>query len=530
MDKLVILDHTMSRLFDLDVKDIIKPCMIEDQTTGENMLEFSYPLFDPDYKIEGGHIILIPDIDGRLQPYQVKDTGLSAYEDHIYKVTGEHLYYELGDGPAKSYNRVNDIAQIALAHALEDTRWKIGEIDPAITDLKSYSGTYQNPLEILRQVEKEYDCRLRFRAELHPTCIEGLYVDMELVDTVFSGQRFEFGRNLKGIDINVDYEQVKTALIGVSIGATSDPVTGEPLDLTFENAEWKTANGDPVNKPLGQNWVGDEAARGLYGLYDPDTGIMEHRFGLYDKGAAQTAEGLLQATWEVGQRKHFSPKVNIEAEVADLSTVKLVDVRTGEPVKLDREKIRLGNICYVIATGEGLLAALDVRIVRIERHLKEPGKTVVIFGDKFFSSSDYFRELEMEIDAKTRAAYQADRGPGATVTIASQETSAYSQYADIVVPTGQTLDTYFAIAMNRISEDYGGHILILEGTYLYDNGLVVNKNNLTISGQGEGTIIKLADNRTAATNGLYAVGVDGLQIRDIVFEGNKDNQESYETH
>src|SRR5690625_6624992 len=35
--------------------------------------------------------------------------------------------------------------------------------------------------------------------------------------------------------------------------------------LTFEDVEWSVANGDPVDKPLGQKWVGDPDALYKYG-------------------------------------------------------------------------------------------------------------------------------------------------------------------------------------------------------------------------------------------------------------------------
>ena len=527
--RFILLNKELKRIRDLNSDNIIKPLVVQDYNTGEHKLEFSFPLEDPADVINGDQVILCEDEDGELVPFKVVETDITAQGTQVMFVRAEHLFYELSDGLVKTYSRVNDTAEIALAYATDGTRWQVGNVDESITDLKSYAGSYHNPLQVLRNIEDTFEARLKFRVELGKTVVDGMYVDMHEIDVQFSGQRFEFNHNLTDIDITVDHSQVKTALTGLSPGAGTDPVTGEPIPLTFASAEWSIADGDPADKPLNQTWVGNEEAKQLYGIYNPEIEEMEHRFGLYDTSAAETAEGLLQATWLIGTRRHFSPKINIEAKVADLSQVKFIDIKTGSPVKLDHEKIRLGNICYVMAEHKGLLAAMDVRIIRVERYLKEPGNTVVIFGDVLFTVSEYIKELEDSIDARVKRAQPDDRGPGATVTIASQDTSNYPEYADIVVPEGMAFDAYFADAVSRITVN-GGHILILEGLYTYEDTLVVDKNNLTISGQGEGTVIKLADNRTAATNGLYAVGVDGLQIRDIVFEGNKDNQEDYETY
>ena len=62
-------------------------------------------------------------------------------------------------------------------------------------------------------------------------------------------------------------------------------------------------------------------------------------------------------------------------------------------VQLEHEKIRLGQIAYVVAKDKGLLAAVDVRVTRIERHLKEPWKTRIVFGDPI-ADSDYIAEIK----------------------------------------------------------------------------------------------------------------------------------------
>ena len=521
----IVLDAELNRLYDLGDEDIINPVTVEDYNTGEYTLEFAYPAVDPDMIVEAGQIILIKDEDDDWTPFQIDAVTLQGRREKVLKVRCVHLYYEIGNGVPQVYSWTNYTAAQAIAAAITDTRWDVGNIDASIVDLNSISGNYDTPLKILRSIATEWTARLKFRATVGTTSITGLYVDLIEIDNEFTGQRFEFGHNLSGIDITTDFSRCYTALTGLVPGALTDPVTLLPQPLTFATAEWSTATGDDATKPVGQTWVGNEASRLLYGIYNPDTGLMEHRHGIYDSGAAASAETLLAATWLIGTRYHFAPQVNVEATIADLSKVRLVDIETGAVTSLDNDKIRVGNVCYVIAENNGLLAAVDARIIRIERYLKEPEKTRIILGDAMMFASDYFTTLADSLESRDARSRPTDRGPGAAVTIASEDTSANPSYADIVVPAGYTnFQASIASAIALLPAE-GGQILILEGEYVYDGNIVIDRSNVTITGQGEGTVIKLKDGASDGVHGFYvSEQLYGTTIRDLVLDGNKDNQ------
>ena len=520
----IVLDAELNRLYDLGDEDIINPVTVEDYNTGEYTLEFAYPAVDPDMIVETGQIILIKDEDGDWTPFQVDAVTLQGRREKLLKVRCVHLYYEIGNGVPQVYLWTNYTATQAIAAAITDTRWQVGNIDASITDLESISGNYDTPLKILRSIATEWTARLKFRATVGTTSITGLYVDLLEIDNEFTGQRFEFGHNLAGIDITTDFSRCYTALTGLVPGAQTDPITLLPQPLTFAAAEWSTATGDPATKPLSQTWVGNETARELYGIYNPDTGLMEHRHGIYDSGAAESPATLLAATWLIGTRYHFAPQVNIEATIADLSKVRLVDIATGAVTSLNNDKIRVGNVCYVIAENNGLLAAVDARIIRIERYLKEPEKTRIILGDAMMFASDYFTELADSLEARDARSRPTDRGPGAAVTIASEDTSANPTFADIVVPASATdFQDYFASALALLPAE-GGQILILEGEYIYDGEINITKDNVTVTGQGEGTVIKLAPGQTGFNYGFVIDEKSSVTIRDLVIDGDRDNQ------
>ncbi|UNC91704.1 phage tail spike protein [Candidatus Contubernalis alkaliaceticus] len=538
MDRIILLDKNLKQLCQLHPELVIDPQTIEDANTHEHQLFFSYPLyahekiFEPgSYENwpEDGQCIVIPDADGDLQPYLVDDSDVSAAAEDIRSVKCNHLYFELGDGPIRNYILVNAVPSTVISAALVGTPWQLGYISPSLTAItENFYDYYLNPLQFLRIIELKYKARLKFRVEFDSHGHVTRYVDLLEIDDEFKGQRFEFGWNLHGININVTRKGLKTALVGVAIGEEIDPATDEPLPLTFKNFEWSVANGDPVNKPLGQDWVGCEDARELYGIADNEEGML-HRYGLHES-QAETEEDLLLDTWhEVGDQSR--PRFTVDASVTDLEQIQLVDILTDAPAQLSHEKIRLHNVCYIIARKKDLIAALDAKIIRIHRYLKDPGSTQVTFGDHIPLGSDYVRRLKRDITYKDKRRRELDRGRGpATVTIASEDTSRAPWYANIIVPAGaQNFQSYFTQAVSLLPDE-GGRVVVLEGEYVYEGNINIPKNKIKVSGQGEGTKLKLKNNINASVSGIVAFQKTGIEITDISMDSNKGNQVSGDTY
>lgn len=300
-------------------------------------------------QLEGGNTVIIPDMDGDLLPFVIRESEIiGAGGQVIRRAICAHLFYELGDGPVRAYSLTNATPATAISAALAGgTRWSAGDVDPELLTLtKDFDTDYLNSLEFLRLIEKEFDAQLKFRVEIDGgagiigNTISAYLVDLIAPDEIFSGKRFEFGHDLQRIKIVVDHSQVKTALFGHALGEEIDPLTGDPLPLTFEGEEWSRAAGDPADKPLGQDWVGNEEARKLYGIYDPATGERLHRYGKHESEAESAGE-LLENTWLIGERYHFRPLVSIEGDVADLEGVKIVSVEDeqGPEIAYDRKSM-----------------------------------------------------------------------------------------------------------------------------------------------------------------------------------------------
>src|SRR5690606_12654477 len=83
--------------------------------------------------------------------------------------------------------------------------------------------------------------------------------------------------------------------------------------ISFADVEWKVENGDPVDKPLGQEWVGDPEALAVWGFQ----GGTVHRFDFVIFEDVEDPEELLRLTWEELQRRK-APQVNYRVKIIDL--------------------------------------------------------------------------------------------------------------------------------------------------------------------------------------------------------------------
>jgi parallel beta-helix repeat protein len=115
-----------------------------------------------------------------------------------------------------------------------------------------------------------------------------------------------------------------------------------------------------------------------------------------------------------------------------------------------------------------------------------------------------------------------------TMTVAVDGTSIHAIGADYLVPIGSTsAETYINAAIDAAVAAGGGEVLLLEGTYVIDDFIFVH-DNITLSGMGANTIIKIKDGSgvmSAITNDDdVAPGNKNIVIKDLTVDGNKANQ------
>ncbi len=398
----IILDRvTETPLAWLDAA-LVSPVEIDDLTTGEMRLEIQYPITGPDAgKITKGRKIATTDIDGAWQVYEITNTSTVVNSQGMYiKASCEHEFYELQTEKYISLNFSENTAIYALEQILFGTRWQVGAVEPAGT--RTVQMPDHNPLQALSRVASVWDGELRFRVEVDGNTITGRYVDLLTRRGAITGQRFEFGHNITSAQVDIDTTSLVTAMHGRGQGEDIAEGNDEAERLTFEGYEWRISQGDPADKPLGQDWIGDEAARELYGKPD-GAGGRKHIFGLYES-QAKTPETLIWETWHQIQKRN-RPRVTADFAIADLEQIKVVDIATGKLAALNHEKARLGDTCYMIVRRDDLRIELEARIIRIERHRKDPAQTRITMGDPAPVGTDLYQELRQK--ARLQEARQA---------------------------------------------------------------------------------------------------------------------------
>ncbi len=309
--------------------DLVSPTEIED-LSGEHRLLFSYPS-DADWaeSIAEGHLVACQDMDRAWQLYEI-----TQVRDQIGTVEAicDHAYYALSGMEFVSAT-CEGSATLALDTVLAGTGWETGTVE--IQASRSVTFQHVSPLAAVTEIVETWGGELRFRVAVSGAHITGRYVDLLTRRGDVTGKRFEFGRDVKDIDITLDRTGVVTALYGWGQGEGISEDGEDTERLTMADAEWiegedaelhpgGLTSPAPTDKPLGQLWVGDEAARLAYGRYDPATGQYRHIFGEYES-QAQSPQALLWETWRQLQKRN-EPLVNIKATVADLEQVKVVKV------------------------------------------------------------------------------------------------------------------------------------------------------------------------------------------------------------
>ncbi len=294
------------------------------------------------------------DIDDESQFWMYKIDKVTE-EKGLMTLHGTHVFFD----DLKDYGFIKDIrprnkqAGDVANQILEDTRWSLGT--NTATNISTHSYYYTNRLAVWWDFIKTWDVEFKPRLTLNNGKITERRID--LADRFYQdyGKVYRYGSNLLKVTAESTNAKIKTAFIGRGNGSFEE----SRRKILFEDVEWSIINGDPVNKPLGQNYVELPSATAMYGYSDgtPRIGIID--INTDDK------EVLLQKTYE-HLLNNARPLVQFKAEV--------VDTNTSEPfetVGIIRDDI---GIRY------------KTRVFRLKRDFLNPKVRVIDFGDKIVTS------------------------------------------------------------------------------------------------------------------------------------------------
>lgn len=262
------------------------------------------------------------------------------------------------DGYIKDLRPQNRAIALVFADILSGSRWAVGNVNVTVSVTTNFY--YLSRLEALQKLMELTGCEFSPRIVFDGHSIVGRYIDVSVQAGEDRGRRFVHGSNLLEVvkeDSNLD---LYTALIGFGKGEAAIDEQGVPTGgfgrkLTFTDVSWSVANGDPVNKPLHQEYVEIPSLTAAFGYPDG-----KPRIGKVDFPEIEDPEILLQNTYDY-LLATGRPKVYYRASVLDVG-----DTGLGDTVTIIRDDY---NIRY------------KVRIVKRAVNLLQPSLVQVEFGD-----------------------------------------------------------------------------------------------------------------------------------------------------
>ena len=338
--------------------------------------------------------LLFRNSDGEWQQYYIAEIEDNHTQFLTKTLFGESASQEVDNRFCTEDVTVSDLdgsPQALISYCLAPSRWVLGDCDLEGDKIHLLESKHKSVGELLQECASLYSADYRFRIEVDPSSeskILGRYVDFKKTLTIDKGKVFSIGKDIVSIKRSIDCSNVKTAIIPVM--AESGEEESQPISII--DVEWSVTNGDPTDKPKGQDWVGNNDTLQLWGYYDKATGTMNHRFMKAEFSEATTPEQMITQAWNV-LNMNSVPKVTYEVNVVDL-------YRMTKDADLIHEYVRNGEKVRIIDKDFSPALIVEANIVEIERDLLDPENDLVVIGNHRNTIADSFTKIETELNDK----------------------------------------------------------------------------------------------------------------------------------
>lgn len=359
-----LLNKNQATIKAISTKHLIEVKYTE-QINAANQLTFSVPFKKRLSKKVFYALFQKPDSSDFLM-FKINDESIQ--NDRITYTGIDAAYDEL-----KAYGYIKDIRPVKrtaleiLQQVLKGTRWEPGNI-PTTSPIDT-NFYYQNYLDCIQQIAKLFNFELTFTYNFDTRLqrISSRKVNFYLQQGKRTGKRFEYGSNLLEVTREEDSQEIYTALVGRGKGEEqTDEETGEATGgygrrINFSDVVWSKANGDPVDKPFGQEFVEDPEATKVFGYDDgkPRTGIVVFE-------DIEDPTELLQATW-TALKSSERPKASFKANVTDVGNLGL-----GDTIAIIRHELQIEYF---------------TRVYKVTHDLQNKQNNVIEMGDDLSSNS-----------------------------------------------------------------------------------------------------------------------------------------------
>lgn len=311
--------------------------------------------------VEGGNYIALRH-DGVYKLFQIVEVNSIHSTEHIKEAYCEMAGIELITEILRATNMPATNLKQALTYALQDTDYQIGYLDSSLADVHSIE--LKEPTKVYNFLQNYivglFGAEISFSVEIQGNRVVGKYVNCHAQRGAFNGVRFEYGQNVTRVKKSVDYSELATALVCQGNNGT-----------TISSVE-------EADKPLGQDWIGDENA---YLTYSKNG---QHIFDIFKFDTESPAELLREARKELANR--CTPKFKYEVDVELLGA-----------------EVNIGDTVYVVDNEFNPPLHLSARVSQLQICTTDPTQSKCVlsnYKEVVSKITDDYRDLASIIDGK----------------------------------------------------------------------------------------------------------------------------------
>ena len=311
----------------------------------------------------------------RIQMYKILS---STSEDSYVSYQAIHILFD----ELKAYGYIRDRrlkqvkASTALEAVLQGSRWKVGACDGS--DLMTTNFYDVSRLEALSKVINTWGLDLDYYLTFDGSKISGRYIRLVANRGEDTGERFVYGSNALEVVAEIDKSEIYTRIIPRGRGEEKFDENGISKDtfgrrIRIDEVVWSKSKGDPIDKPLGQEYLELGEATKKFGYSD---GTPRTKVQVFDD--IESPDDLIKAGYDF--------LVNISRPLTQFKSKVFKKSRTsvGDIVRIIRKDL---DIYYM------------TRIFKVRRNLITKNVEVE-FGDNIVKSQ-LDREKALKIDIES---------------------------------------------------------------------------------------------------------------------------------
>ncbi|WP_130807642.1 phage tail protein [Senegalia massiliensis] len=474
--------------FKCNLKDLLT-AFRKEEINGEHFIEFAIFGGNENAKyIEKNGRILYKDRRGKWREFIIRGIEEPHETDGItMKVYCEEFIYETWGDYIEDKRPQDTTANIGMESALSNSRIEVGLVD----DLGISSANFYHMFgkEAINMTAQNWKGEIRTRLEVSGKKILHRYIDLLARRGADRGKRYEFSKDLVSINRKVHENDIITALYGYGKGEQIGDGYGRRI--TFAKVEWSIANGDPVDKPLGQEYLFDSEILEQWGRLDKN-GNKKHTFDKVEFDDVEDPEELLRLTYEE-YLKRSQIQISYEGKVIDLKSID----------GLEHEGVELGDTVGVIDREFNPPLRVKARVLSYKEDILNPENDEILLGNFIDDITSKLNENEKFINQFRDKSGVWDR-------------------ADVINQDGTINANYIFNLLEEFNDKAnatGGYVFHRKG----DGILTIDKPDevsSTMAVQIKGGLIRIANSKLANGEWNWTTAMDGSGIiADVINTG-----------